>query len=143
MAVSEFYTANDLLVRRVKMAEWICSQLKKFVNYYHYGQSISRECIMHQEYMVALLESIECYTPITLTAEDGVNNCLTEAKLDKVFNNVEDITGLCFLAKGTTYSPNYDASVPLLQVTLNNGTTVVQTNALETVELNTNQIGIK
>ena len=121
MAVSDFYTSDDLLVRRTAMAGWICSQLKKFVNYYHYGTTIKADCLIKHQYVTALLEAVECYTPITLTAEDGVNNCLTEAKLTKIFDNVEEITGLCFLPIGTTYNPNYDSTVPLLEIVLNSG----------------------
>jgi len=141
MAVSEFYTANDLFVRRVGMAEWICSRLKKFVNYYHYGQTIDRECIMHQEYMVALLEAVECYTPITATAQDGVDNCLTESKLDTIFKNVESITGLCFLVKGTTYDPNVDSPIPQISITLNTGGTVDE-NSGDPADLNEDELGI-
>lgn len=119
MAVSDFYTSNDLLVRRVYMADWICKQLSKFVNYFNYGELISKKCLIQHQYMVALLEAVECYTPITLVDQDGVNNCLKESQLDTIFNKVEEITGLCFLAKGTTYNPSYDASLPLLGIQLN------------------------
>jgi len=121
MAVSDFYTSNDLLVRRVYMADWICSQLSKFVNHFNYGVIVQKDCLIKHQYMVALLEAVECYTPITLAAEDGVNNCLKEAQLDTIFNKVEEITGLCFLAKGTTYSTNYDSTVSLSIITLNTG----------------------
>lgn len=121
MAVSDYYTSDDLLIRRTAMANWICSQLEKFVNYYHYGSIIKKDCIIKHQYITALLETVECYTPITLAAQDGVDNCLTEAKLTKIFDNVEEITGLCFLPMGTTYSPNYDSTVPLLEIGLNSG----------------------
>ena len=119
MAVSDFYTSDDLLVRRTGMAEWICSKMHKFVNHYHYGSLLEADCLIKHQYITALLEVVECYTPITTTAEDGVNNCMTEAKLDTLFNKVEEITGLCFLPKGTTYNPNYDGTIPLLEIELN------------------------
>ena len=140
MAVSDFYTANDLLVRRVYMASWICEQLSKFVNYYNYGETVSKECLIKHQYIVALLEAVSCYTPITLTTQDGVNNCLTEAKLDTIFDKVEDVTGLCFLAKGTTYDPNYDASIPLLIVALNGGGNLVGESG-DDIDYNENQFG--
>jgi len=140
MAVSDFYTTNDLLVRRVYMASWVCDQLSKFVNYYNYGEIVSKECLIKHQYIVALLEAVSCYTPITLTTQDGVNNCLTEAKLDTIFDKVEDVTGLCFLAKGTTYDPNYDASIPLLIVALNGGGNLVGESG-EDIDYNENQFG--
>lgn len=121
MPVSDFYTSDDLLVRRVYMADWICNQLTKFVNYFNYGVIIKKDCLIKHQYMVALLEAIECYTPITLVDQDGVDNCLKEAQLDTIFNKVEEITGLCFLAKGTTYNPNYDSTVALSIISLNAG----------------------
>lgn len=135
MAVSDFYTINDLLVRRTGMANWICNQLNKFVNYYHYGTIIKADCLIKHQYITALLEAVECYTPITLTTEDGVNNCLTEAKLTTIFNKVEEITGLCFLPIGTTYNPNYDSTIPLLNIDLNSGL-IVQANTGEYMKEN-------
>jgi len=138
MAVSDYYTSDDLLARRTAMAQWICSQMRKFVNYYHYGSIIERDCIIKHQYITALLEAVECYTPITATAEDGVNNCLTEAKLDTLFNKVEEITGLCFLPKGTTYNPNYDSTIPLVTINLNSGADL-QENSLVVLTLNKDQ----
>ena len=137
MAVSDFYTTNDLLVRRVYMADWICDELTKFVNSYNYGDDISQACLIKHQYVTALLEAVECYTPITLTAQDGIDNCLTEAKLDSIFDRVETITGLCFQAKGTTYNPNYDASVLPALTGLNTGGDLVGNDG-EDIDLNQN-----
>jgi len=144
MAVSEFYTSDDLLVRRTGMADWICSQLKKFVNYYHYGSTIEADCLIKHQYITALLEVVECYTPITATAEDGVNNCMTEAKLTTLFDKVEEITGLCFLPIGTTYNPNYDATIPLLNINLNTPDgAILQENSLADMKENLSEREIK
>jgi len=76
-----------------------------FVNQICYGELTPQNTLMNFQYVVASLEAVECYTPITTDAQDGVDNCLTEALLDKFFNNITEITGLCFLPKESTYRP--------------------------------------
>ena len=144
MAVSDYYTSDDLLVRITSMANWICDQLNKFVNYYHYGTTIKADCLIKHQYVTALLETVECYTPITLAAQDGVDNCLTEANLDTLFDKVEEITGLCFLPIGTTYNPNYDATIPLLNINLNTPDgAILQENSLADMKENLSEREIK
>ena len=101
-----YYTADDLTKRRVSMATWICGQTHKLVNHYRYGQLVKHDFIMDYEYVVAALEAVECYTPITLASEDGETNCMTEANLDNLFSNFTHISGIDFLPVGTTYNPN-------------------------------------
>jgi len=98
-----YYTSNDLLVRRVWMADWICDQMDKIAKQICYGELVPQAFNMNFQYVSASLQAVECYSPITTEAQDGVDNCLTEALLDKFFNNITDITGLCFLPKGSTY----------------------------------------
>jgi len=79
--------------------------MQKFANQICYGELIPQQTTMNFQYIVAALEAMQCYSPITTETEDGVDNCLTELNLDNFFNNVTDITGLCFLPKGSTYRP--------------------------------------
>ena len=99
----DYYNSNDLLKRRTDIALWMCAQNKKIVNHYNYGELLSQKYIMHLEYMDGAMEAMSCYTPITTALQDGVDNCLTEAQLDKLFNNVTTITGICWQPKGITY----------------------------------------
>ena len=101
-----FYNTNDLLIRRVKTAQWLTDQITEVTNSSFYGELMCCEDLIQLEYVSAALEAIECYTPITDEDEDGVNNCLTEEQLDDFFNNIVDITGLCFPDKGQTYDSN-------------------------------------
>jgi len=98
-----FYTSDDLLVRRTAIARWICNQVSKLINHFSYGELLFQEESMNLQYIIASLEAISCYTPITVTTDDGVANCLSESDLDKFFINITKITGLCFLPKGSTY----------------------------------------
>ena len=98
-----YYNINDLFMRRAYTAKWICHEMKRFLNQICYGELIPQQTTMNFQYIVATLEAVECYTPITTDAEDGVANCLTEAQLDSFFDNVTEVTGLCFLPKNSTY----------------------------------------
>lgn len=102
----KYYTSDDLIKRRVAMADWICMQSQRLVNQFKYGQLVPTDFIYNFEYVVALLEAVECYTPITSEDEDGEINCLTEAALDKIFANFTHISGVDFLGKCTSYNPN-------------------------------------
>lgn len=99
----EYFNSNDLLIRRVQTADWLCKQSKKIVNMVHYGELVSADYKNKLLYVVAAMEAIGCYEPITSEDEDGVNNCLTEAEAEQIFENISKITGLCWQEKGVTY----------------------------------------
>ena len=101
-----YYNSNDLLFRRIRIAQWLSNQIDSVTNHSFYGELMCCEELSELEYVSASLEAIECYTPITTEAEDGVSNCLTEEQLDNIFNNIVDITGICFSDKGITYNNN-------------------------------------
>lgn len=101
--MATFYNHNDLMIRRVQANEWLCSQNKKLQNMIHYGELVSADYKNKLAYVVAALESVGCYEPITTAAEDGVKNCLTEAQVTQIFDNISEITGLSWRGKGTTY----------------------------------------
>ena len=125
-----FYTANDLIMRRVNIARWICSQIHIIEANFKYGELIKEEYLMNFQYVVASLEAMECYTPITSVAEDGESNCLTEAKITSLVNNIEEITGLRFQCAGTTYNPNnYEGvTADYIPVVVNNSGSGAQSN---------------
>ena len=131
--MAQYYTTNDLLVRRVGMATWICNKVMKITNSYKYGELVSKGELSNYEYIVACLEAVECYTPITLATEDGETNCLTEAKLNSIFDNVETVTKLAWQPIGTTYNPynwvlpgGVELSNNIGTTTLNDGTTLLE-----------------
>ena len=113
--MATYYNTNDLLIRRLRTAEWLTNQITEVTNSSFYGELMCCEDLIQLEYVSAALEAIECYTPITEEDEDGVDNCLTEEQLDDFFNNIVDITGLCFPDKGQTYNSevrtNFTSSV--------------------------------
>tara|TARA_R110002126_G_scaffold155045_1_gene302060 strand:- start:1559 stop:2074 length:516 start_codon:yes stop_codon:yes gene_type:complete len=98
-----YFNSDDLLVRRVSIGEWICTQVQKLASSYHYGQLVDAEYMMNYQYVVALSEVVACYDPITTLAQDGVDNCLTEAELECAFNNISEITCIGWLGKNVTY----------------------------------------
>ena len=101
-----YYTTNDLLKRRVDIGIWIGSQTTKLVSNLKYGQLLGADTLARYQYVVACHNTLGGYTPITTTAQDGVDNALTESNVDSIVNNIEKITGLHFLPKGTTYNTN-------------------------------------
>jgi len=113
----EYYNSNDLLKRRTDIALWMCAQNKKIVNHYNYGEALSREYIMHLEYIDGAMDAMSCYTPVTTEVDDGVINCLPESQLDKLFNNVTVITGLCWQPKGITYRNELDEPTEVGNIT--------------------------
>ena len=113
----EYYNSNDLLRRRTDIALWMCAQTTKITNHYNYGELLSTKYIMHLEYLSGAMNAMSCYTPVTSEAEDGVINCLKESQLDKLFNNVSNITGLCWQPKGITYIGQIDQPTEAGEVT--------------------------
>lgn len=102
----KYYTSDDLIMRRVNTARWICEQTHKLKASFNYGELVDQNYLTEFQYVVAALEALECYTPITSEAQDGEDNCLTEAQVEAIINNIEHITGLSFHCKQTTYNPN-------------------------------------
>jgi len=172
--MTTYYTTNDLLFRRTRIAQCLTDQIDDITNHCFYGELLCCEELTELEYVSASLEFISCYTPVTIEitfdvpsalgfsitvgdtvtdttgggtgtvtvvdtdtitievtiegiwldgdsvtftggsttiesdpveeTDDGIVNCLTEAQLDNIFNNIADITGLCFPDKGATFS---------------------------------------
>jgi hypothetical protein len=124
----EYYNSNDLLKRRTDIALWVCAQNKKIVNAHKYGELLSAKYDLELKYILATMDAMGCYEPITTEAEDGVVNCLKENELDCIFNNVSIITGLCWQPKGVTYrnafvQPQEEGQIGT--VTTNTGTGVL------------------
>ena len=101
--MAEYFNANDLLIRRVQTADWMCAQSRKIVNMVNYGEIVSADYKNHLAYIAAAMDAIGCYTPITTEAQDGVDNCLTEAEAEQIFKNITAITDLHWQEKGITY----------------------------------------
>jgi hypothetical protein len=122
-----FYTANDLSYRRSSLIQLLSSlPANKVTNHYFYGNPMTGCCLKQIEYLTACMEVIECYTPITSEDEDGETNCLEEADLDSIFDNISKLTGICFQPKGTTYNetvPDEETTT----LTLNTGSLTLNT----------------
>ena len=127
-----YYTANDLLKRRVDIGIWIGSQTTKLVSNLKYGQLLDETAVSRFQYVVACHVALMGYTPITTDAQDGVDNAMTEANVDNMIDNIEKITGLHFLPKETTYNTNNWTTQAFQVATLNSGT--IELNKTPTTE---------
>lgn len=115
--MADYFNSNDLIIRRVQTADWTCAQTKKVANMVNYGQLVPKDYLNKLSYVIAAMEAIGCYVPITSPEEDGINNCLTEAEADKIFNNITEITGLHWQGKGVTYRNQLVEADELGQIT--------------------------
>ena len=100
--MADYYIAGELQVIRIKTAEWVASTGIKYTDMFSYGEEVCQEKLNNLSFMVAIMEAIECYTPITLAAESGETNCLTEAQLDLFVDIIHNVTGMCFAPKGSS-----------------------------------------
>jgi hypothetical protein len=99
-----YFNTTDLQARLYRTGCWIAAEADRLAKKAKYSGRIDPCCMTNLQYVVAALEALECYTPITSEAEDGVVNCLTEAYAENLFNNISKITGICFLPKNTVYT---------------------------------------
>tara|TARA_R100001463_G_scaffold52679_6_gene103568 strand:- start:922 stop:1383 length:462 start_codon:yes stop_codon:yes gene_type:complete len=134
MAVAKYYTADDLLKRRVDIGIWIASQTDKLVANLKYGQLVNEKSLMRYQYVVACHVALMGYTPITTAAQDGVDNGLTEANVDDMIDNIEIITGLHFLNKETTYNTTNWTNNAYQVATLNSGGSSINLNKTPTAQ---------
>jgi hypothetical protein len=109
--MATYYVTNGLKIRLGRLACWIGDQANEIAAHYKYGSPVPAVKLVNLQLMVAYLEAAECYTAITTAAQDGVNNCLTEAQMDNLFINIQEITGMCFPTKGETIVDNQAAVV--------------------------------
>lgn len=98
--MAEYFTANDLRARLNKTACWIHEEAECIAKRIKVEGRIDKCRMNDLSIVVAMWQAAECYTPITSEEEDGVNNCLTEAEEESLFNNISAVTGLCFVPKG-------------------------------------------
>jgi hypothetical protein len=119
--MATYFNSTDLTVRLTRIATWISNESSKIVKKMKYGELVSQARIMNLEYAVAILEAMECYTPVTVAADDGEINCLTEAQAEQIFDNIEAITGLCFAPKGRVYNDPRPAAPVNVTISLNGG----------------------
>jgi hypothetical protein len=102
--MAEYFNQTDLDARRQKTACWIHEEATKIANNLKYSGKIDNCRLSNLSYVVAALEAVECYVPITTAAQDGEDNCLTEALAESLFNNISKITKICFVPKNATYT---------------------------------------
>lgn len=119
--MADYYNSTDLTVRLTRLACWISGEAYKIARMYKYGEIPSQGRIWNLSYAVAALEAMECYTPVTVAADDGEINCLTEAQADNIFDNIEEITKMCFAPKGRAYKDPRPAAPVFAAVQLNSG----------------------
>jgi hypothetical protein len=126
--MADYYNSTDLTVRLTRLACWISGESCKIAKMFKYGEIPSQERIWNLSYAVAALEAMECYTAVTVAEDDGEINCLTEAQADNIFDNIEEITGLCFAPKGRVYRDPRPAAPVFVAVQLNSGTLELNIN---------------
>lgn len=114
-----YFNTTDLQARLYRTGCWIAKEADKLAKQAKYSGRIDPCCMTNLQYVVAALEALECYTPITSEVEDGVVNCLTEEYAENLFNNISKITGLCFLPKNVVYS-TAPADADFTGITLHN-----------------------
>lgn len=102
--MATYFNQNDLDARRQKTACWIHEEATKIADKLKYTGKIDNCRMANLSYVVAALEAVECYIPITTAAQDGEVNCLTEALAESLFDNISKITKICFVPKNSTYT---------------------------------------
>jgi hypothetical protein len=133
--MATYFNETDLDVRRSRTACWISGEAYKIARMYKYGELPKQGRITNLEYVVAALEAVECYTAVTVAADDGEINCLTEAQAEQIFDNIEALTSMCFAPKGRVYADPRPASPTQEDIDLNSGG-AISLNAGGDVELN-------
>lgn len=96
-----FFNRNDLTARLNKTACWAHERALSLSKHLKYEGRMDNCKLQNLSLVIAYLEVMECYTPITAITDD--TNCMTEAEAEQIFENISKITGLCFLPKNVTY----------------------------------------
>jgi len=101
-----FYNRNDLTARLNGTVCWIYEEATKITNNLKYTGRIDDCRLADLSFVVAAVEALECYTPITVITDE--TNCLTEVQAENLFNLIGCITGLCFQPKNFSYVEEYE-----------------------------------
>lgn len=104
--MSLYFNRNDLTARLNKTACWAHDRALSLSKHLKYEGRMDNCSLADLSLVVAYLEVIECYTPMTVSTDDY--NCITEAELENIFENISSITGLCFVPKNTDYLVDTD-----------------------------------
>ena len=96
-----YFNRDDLTARLNKTACWAHNRALTLSKHLKYEGRIDDCAEANLSLVVAYLEVMECYTPITSSSDDF--NCLTEAEAEQIFENISKLTGLCFVPKNTAY----------------------------------------
>jgi len=119
-----YFNITDLQARLTRTTCWIADEALKQSNRAKYYGKLD-DCFIKLQYVVAALEAIQCYTPITSEDEDGIINCLTEEQAEQIFDNISNITDICFLPKNTIYTTSEVDDIAQT-TTLNSGGSLTQ-----------------
>jgi len=101
-----YFNRNDLTARLNGTVCWIHEEANKITNNLKYTGRIDDCRLASLSFVVAAIEALECYTPITVSTDE--TNCLTEAEAENLFNLISCITGLCFQPKNFSYVEDYE-----------------------------------
>lgn len=96
-----YFNRNDLTARLNKTACWAHERALSLSKHLKYEGRIDDCKLQNLSLVIAYLEVMECYTPITSETDDF--NCMTEAEAEQIFENISKLTGLCFVPKNVTY----------------------------------------
>ena len=88
-----YFNITDLQARLTKTTCWIADEALKQSNRAKYYGKLD-DCFIKLQYVVAALEAVECYTPLSTADDDGVINCLTELQAEQIFNNIRKLLTL-------------------------------------------------
>ena len=99
--MSLYYNRNDLTARLNKTACWVHDRALMLSKSLKYSGRIDNCKLQNLSLVVAYLEVLECYTPMTVSTDDF--NCITETEAENIFENISKLTGLCFVPKNTVY----------------------------------------
>ena len=132
-----YFNITDLQARLTKIACWIADEALKQSNRAKYYGKLD-ECFIKLQYVVAALEAIECYTPLSSAADDGVINCLTELQAEQIFDNISNITDICFLPKNTVYNTSETDDVAQTMALNSGGGFILNTGGSSPISLDYN-----
>lgn len=118
-----YFNSNDLRARLNKTACWTHTEALQLSKNLKYEGRIDDCRLADLSLVVAYLEVMECYTPIT--SDDDDFNCISETEAEQIFENIAKITGLCFIPKNAEYRVvTADDNNQFTQPTLTSGSAI-------------------
>jgi hypothetical protein len=131
--MATYFNTNDLKARMTKTAMWIADEGHRLAKKAKYEGRVPPCCMSNLEYVVAALEALECYTPVT-TLTGTATTTSTTALIDSSATFVTDGVETGDFVENTTTSESYEitAIVSETELTINlDGDTFTSGDAYE------------